>query len=427
MSIINAMYAGVSGLNAEGEALGVTGDNISNSSTVGFKQSRALFEEVLGNAATQGPGGGVRMARTQQIFAQGSLQNTGQPTDLALSGDGFFVVRGAVDGGEGNYFTRAGQFTLQKDGKVVNPQGLVLQGYPAGPGGTFGASLSDVQLPTASLAPKATTTLTVTANLDASTVPMAAAWDPQNPSATSNFSTSMKVYDSLGNAHAVDVYFRKGSAGAWEYHALGAGADIQGGTAGQNSEIAASNLSFTTTGALQDVTTTAGGTVTFNGANTAQPIAFSFGTTIASGGTGADGITQYGSASSVSAQSQDGYGAGELSGVKIDADGTVNGVYSNGQKVGVAQIGVAKFRANDGLSRAGHNLWAQTRDSGDPAIGSAGAGGRGAITAGALEQSNVDIATQFVDLIAHQRAFQANSKTISAAQEMLQQLININQ
>ncbi len=427
MSILNAMYSGVSGLNAEGEALGVAGDNIANSNTVGFKQSRAIFEDVLGNAAMHGPGGGVRMARTQQVFAQGSLQNTGQATDLALTGDGFFVVKGVVDGASGNFYTRAGQLTLQKDGKLVNPQGLVVQGYAAQTNGGFAAGLSDVQLPTSALAPKATGNLKITANLDATAKVPTVPFDPTNPAATSNFSTSTKVFDSLGNAHTVDVYFTKTADGAWDYHALAAGAEVQGGTAGQGMEIATGSFTFDTNGALQSVLPSGGGTVSFNGATPNQALTFDFGSSVAAGGTGTTGITQYGSPSSVSSQSQDGYAAGDLSGVKVDSDGTVSGVYTNGQKVAVAQLAVAKFTATDGLARSGHNLWAQTRESGEPALGPAGSGGRGAIAEGALEQSNVDIASQFVDLISHQRAFQASSKTITTADEMLQQLMSLKQ
>src|SRR5579884_1618237 len=137
MSILNAMYTGVSGLDAEGEALGVIGDNVSNANTVGFKESRAVFEDVMGSAigASDATGAGVRMASTQQIFAQGSMLNTGQPTDLALSGDGFFVVQGSVNGVTGDFYTRAGQTKLDKDGTLVNPDGLALQGYKFLPNG----------------------------------------------------------------------------------------------------------------------------------------------------------------------------------------------------------------------------------------------------------------------------------------------------
>ena len=397
--------------------------------TVGFKESRAIFENVLGSAVgTEGGiGSGVRMAKTQQIFAQGSMTNTGQPTDLALSGDGFFVVHGTVSGISGDFYTRAGQTTLRNDGTLVNPAGLTFQGYKVNPDGTTSSTVAPIQVNTAALSPKTTTKLNITANLDSTQATPATAWDPQNPGTTSNFSTSMKVYDSLGNGHNADVYFRKTAGGSWDYHVLASGSEVAGGTAGQNTEIATGTLAFSAAGALQSNTVTAGGTVSFNGAVANQAIKLDFGTPIASGGTGLDGTTQFGAPSAVSSQAQDGYSSGSLSGIKIDSTGTVQGVYTNGESIAVGKLAIAKFQSNDGLGAAGQNLWTATRDSGDVALGTAGAGGRGALVAGALENSNVDIATQFVDLIAHQRAFQANSKTITTADQMLQELMNIKQ
>ncbi len=427
MSILNAMYSGVSGLDAEGEALGVIGDNVANSNTVGFKESRAVFENVMGSAIgdPNAIGGGVRMQGSQQLFAQGSMLNTGQATDLALSGDGFFVVQGSVNGVNGSFYTRAGQTTVDKKGALVNPEGLALQGYKILPNGQTSSQAGPIVLQTAALQPKPSTAMNVTANLDANTSPPALPWDPQNPSTTSNFSTSLNVYDSLGNAHQVGVSFVNTGGNTWSYHETANGSEVQGGTAGQNVEFGTGQLTFTTSGALQSVTPS-GGAVTFQGAK-AQTIGLNLGTPIASNGTGLDGVTQFGSPSAVSAQSQDGYGSGDLSGVKIGQDGVVSGLYSNGQSIAVAQLAIAKFRSNDGLGRAGNNLWVATEKSGDAVLGGAGAGGRGATVSGSLEQSNVDIATQFVDLIAHQRAFQANSKTITTADQMLQELMQLKQ
>jgi len=223
----------------------------------------------------------------------------------------------------------------------------------------------------------------------------------------------------------VQVYFRKTAANTWDYHALANGGEVQGGTPNQNFEYATGTLAFNTSGALQSNTLTSGGTVSFVGAKANQAFQFSFGSPTSTGGTGLDGITQFGSPSGVTAQSQDGYASGALSSVKVDGDGTVQGVYTNGQTLPIAKLAIAKFRANDGLGRAGHNLWVQTVDSGDPAIGSAGTGGRASVVSGSLEQSNVDITQQFVDLISHQRAFEANSKTITTADQMLQTVENL--
>jgi flagellar hook protein FlgE len=426
MSILKAMYSGASGLNAEGQALGVVGDNVANTNTVGFKQSRAVFEDVLGGAlGTRGAGSGVRMARAQQIFGQGTLVSTGQATDLALSGDGFFVVKGSVAGVTGDFYTRAGQATLRQDGALVNPQGMEFVGYAASPAGGFGTQLGPVKVSTAALAPKATSLIDVTANLDANATPPAADWDPTNPAATSNFSTTVTVYDSLGNAHALDVYFRNTGPGAWDYHAMADGGELSGGTAGQPAEVLGGTLTFGGDGALLDAQVNAGGTADFLNATPGQPLAINFGTPQAAGGTGFGGTTQFGTPSSVAAQGQDGYASGSLAGVQIDNTGVVNAVYTNGEKLAVAKMAVAKFSSNDGLGRAGQNLWAATGESGEPSIGAAGEGGRAAVVAGSLEQSNVDLAAQFVDLIAHQRAFQANSKTITTADEMLQELVNL--
>lgn len=427
MSIVKAMYSGVSGLGAESSALGIVGDNIANSNTIGFKKSRSQFEDQLGGAVGSATGAGVRMARTQQIFAQGTLQTTGQATDLALSGDGFFVMKGTVAGVQGDFFTRDGSLSVRNDGTLVNPAGMAAQGYKANGDGTFSSSVTDISIPAAALPPRATTKLTVTANMSATSTPPAGPWDPQNPGPTSNLSTSMTTYDSLGNAHTVDMYFRNTGPGQWEYHALARGAEVAGGTPGQNTEVATGTMTFNTNGALQDVTPGAGGTVSFNGATPNQALAFELGNPIAAGGTGLAGCTQFGSPSAISAQSQDGFTSGDLSGVKIDGDGIVSGVYSNGQTVAAGKMAIAKFRANEGLGRAGHNMWVATKESGDAALGVVGTGGRGSVVSGALEQSNVDIAEQFVDLITHQRAFQANSKTITTADEMLQQLMTIKQ
>ncbi|MCA9625646.1 MAG: flagellar hook protein FlgE, partial [Myxococcales bacterium] len=378
---------------------------------------------VAGQKMTTG-GAGVRMVRAQQIFTQGALTNTGVTTDLGLSGDGFFVVAGTMDGMTGQFYSRAGQMTLRKDGMVINPQGLELQGYAALPGGGFGSKLTGIQVSTASLAPRSTTEMKVVANLDATETTPTAPWDPQDPAATSNFSTSMTVYDSLGNAHQTEIYFRKTGPNTWEYHGLVDGSEVTPVVAG-NDEWVTGQLTFTTDGALQSDTVTAGGTIDFTGATPGQAITLDLGDPISGGGTGQLGLTQYGSPSGVSSQQQDGYTSGELSGLDISADGIVSGIYTNGETVAAGQIAVAKFQAQTDLGRAGHNLWVKTRESGEPAIGAAGGSGRAAVVSGTLESSNVDIAAQFVDMIAHQRAFSANSKTIQTADEMLSELVNL--
>lgn len=418
---LRAMNSGVSGLLAEQQALGVVGDNIANVNTVGYKAERAIFEDVLGHSILAGtssglPGAGVAIGAIKQNYTQGSLNTTGVSTDVALSGDGFFVASGSVDGITGNFYTRAGQFTLDKDGYLVNPSALKIQGYAANGDGTYSASLSSIQAPTSSIQPRATTGATVTANLDANATVPANAWGDTASTFASqaNFSTTQTVYDTLGNAHTMDLYFRNTGTGTWDWHAVMDGTD----TASTGS------LTFGTNGALNSST---GTTVTYapTGADP-MSITLNFGTAVAAGEPPIPGsMTGFASSSNVSSQSQDGYTSGDFSGISIDGQGVVMGLYTNGQKIAISQMGVAKFRSNDGLGRAGESLWIDTRESGPAAMGTAASGGRGSVSAGSVESSNVDLATEFVSLIQHQRSFSANSKTITTADEMLQELINI--
>ncbi len=443
--VLKALNTAVSGLRAEGEAIGVVSDNISNVNTVGFKRQRSIFQDVLGHsilAGTSGslPGSGVRIGKIQQLFTQGNLSNTGVSTDLALNGDGFFVVAGTVEGLTSNFYTRAGQFVLDKDGFLVNADGLEVQGYAANGDDTFAASLSSIQAPTAAIPPRTTTEIEMSANLDSNDAiiedPLAPgtpiAFDPQDPANTSNFSTTISVYDDFGNAHTLDVYFQKTADNTWDWHALVPDGDISApaGPPALYSEIGTGTITFNddptagTVGALADVTANTV-SVNFAGVATPQDMTINFGTSQAAGGDGLDGITQFGSPSNVSSQSQDGYASGDFSGIAVDGQGVVTGLYTNGEQLAIAQLAVAKFRSNDGLGRAGNNMWIETRASGTAAMGTAASGGRGAVSSSALEASNVDLAEEFVGLITHQRSFSANSRTISTADDMLQELINI--
>jgi len=422
------MYTGVSGLRAEGEALGVVGDNIANVNTVGYKRQRAIFQDVLGHSILAGtasamPGSGVRVGDVQQMFTQGSLANTGVSTDVALNGDGFLVVAGTVDGITGNFYTRAGQFTIDNQGYLVNSDNMKVQGYAANPDLTLQAAVTSLKVPTSSLAPRQTQEISITANLDSGALP--STFDINSP-ANSQAKTSITVFDSLGESRTLDVYFVKTADNAWEYHVLADGAELAGGTPGTFTEVGTGTLTFDTNGALLDAQTP-DLTIDFaGGATPGQVITMDFGDDIANdGATGLAGTTQFAAASAVSSQSQDGYASGEFSGVAIDGVGLVQGLYTNGQKIAIGQLAVAKFRSNDGLGRAGSGLWIETRDSGTAALGAASTGGRASVSSGALEQSNVDLAEEFVGLIQHQRSYSANSKTITTADEMLQELINI--
>jgi flagellar hook protein FlgE len=428
MSILRSLQIGVSGLQANSDGLNVAGDNIANVNTVGFKRSRGVFEDMLGHAvSTTGPsqeaGAGSRMAHVEQMFSEGALVTTDSPTDLAISGDGFFVVKGQVQGTQGQFYTRAGQFHVDNQGNLVNVDGLRVQGYSAQANGVMGATVGDINVTPGTVPASPTTKITVGANLDASAA-VPAAFDPTNPGGTSNFSNNVTVYDSLGKAHEVTIYYRKSGVNAWEWHAMVDGGDV-GGTAGVPTERANGNVTFTTNGAL-DTETTAASSWSFTNATANQAIAFDFGTSITTdGGTGLDGTTQFASTSTTTSLTQDGYAAGSVAGIAVNADGTVMGTFSNGQQRALGQVVVAKFADDNGLERGGQGLWFQTQASGEPLLGAAGSGGKGSIVSGALEQSNVDMGTEFVNLITYQRGFQANSKVITTADEMYQELVNI--
>jgi flagellar hook protein FlgE len=424
MSLLTALSSGTTGLEAASIELSVVGDNIANANTIGFKSGRAAFEDALSQSLIGVAGGGIglgaRLQSVQKILTEGGLTSTGLATDLALQGNGFFAVRGNHNGQDATYFTRAGQFTVDREGYLVSLEGLRVQGFPADATGVVSGVPGDLLVGNASALPRATTSISVKANLQAdATVP--AAWDPADPTGTSNFSTSVAVYDSLGTAHATQIFYRKSAAGAWEWHAMADGGGLTGGTAGTLTEIASGTLTFDTEGRLQAETQTS----SFNplGALNPQALAFDFGDALGAGGTGLAGITQFAAASTTTFIGQDGYGSGQLSSISIGADGVVSGIFSNGQQRVLGQVGIAAFAAPDQLDRVGGNLFQQTPRSGQPALGTAGAGGRGSIASGALEQSNVDLAEQFVRLIAAQRAFQANSKTVTTADQLLAELI----
>lgn len=425
MSIWTSLYTGASGLTAHGDGISVVGDNISNVSTVGFKSSRADFSDVIGGMAGNGQslGQGVRMDGVETLLGQGTLQTTGRSLDFAISGKGFFVLEGSQNGIPGTYYSRDGRMQLDKDGNIVNGEGMKLQGYMIDSTGQQSASISAMKIGGVS-PPRATATAAMGVNLDPSATPPAAAWDPLNPGATSNFSTSTTIYDSLGQPHRADVYFRATGTGTWDTHTMVDGGDITGGTAGTPTQIGTGTLTFNTDGTLQAQT---GGTVTANfvGATAGQTIALSFGDDIASGGTGLVGSTQFAGANSVKSQSQDGYASGTLADIAVADDGTVTGRFSNGQTRSIARLALATFPSETNLQRMGNASFAVTQKSGEALVGAAGTGGSGSIASGALEQSNVDLGNELVTMIAYQRAFQANTKTVSTADEMLAEIANL--
>ncbi len=427
MSILTSLYTGASGMTAHGDAMSIVGDNISNSSTVGFRGSRASFEDVLGGRMSNGQrlGAGVRMNGPETMFGQGAIQNTGNSLDLAIGGRGFFAVRGAHQGQEGTYLTRDGRFHLDNSGTVVNPAGLRLQGYTVDGTGKMGSSTGDLVLAGQESPPKPTERVDLTLNLDAGETTPTAPWDPANPAATSSFATSATVYDSLGTPHRVDMYMRAAGGGSWEYHAMVDGGEITGGTAGTPMEIASGTLTFNSDGALDTETGTSPG-ASFTGASAAQPLTFDFGDSLTTdGGTGLGGTTGFAGPTTVTGIEQDGWASGTLLDVSVADDGVITGRFSNGQTRPVAQVALGMVASDAGLERVGNQLFAATRDSGEMTLAAAATGGRGSVAGGALESSNVDLGNELVTLIAYQRAFQSSARIVSTADEMLAEVANL--
>lgn len=576
MGILSSLFAGVSGLNANGTALSVIGNNIANLSTVGFKGSKATFADLISSSISGGSGAiqtgiGVALTSVQGNFSQGSLTTSSNVLDLAIDGNGFFIVKDAQGG---TFYSRAGQFRLDKDNNVVDPTGFKVQGFLADTAGTITGTIGDISLPSTTASPRATTTALVAANLNSATAPTgvrgnvvasaasvtttaagnnsftinlngdgaqtitvangltgsALATAIQNavralipndpfkgaayagftasvnasntftftsgmtgttnnsttgtgtvvvtanggdtlaanlnmlaptsttgtdfllsdPSATSNFSTSMTVYDSLGNSHLLTTYFTKIGANSWNYNTVAAVADVV--TANYHSSnidaslgivrVGSGTLTFGTDGTLDRESTvirydnaTAAGTsgtapgelqLDFVGATQDQPIAMNFGSSVTTdGGSGLDGTTQFGSTSALVQQTQDGFAAGSLQAFSVDANGVINGRFSNGQLRALAQVVLARFPDPIGLTRTGKNTFAQSGDSGQPVTGTPDSAGLGQVKSNSLELSNVDLGESFIDMIAAQRGFQANSRVITTSDEILQELVNL--
>jgi flagellar hook protein FlgE len=559
MGILSSLFAGVSGLNANGTALSVIGNNIANLSTVGFKGSKATFADLISSSISGGSGAiqtgiGVALTSVQGNFSQGSLATSSNVLDLAIDGNGFFIVEDAQGG---TFYSRAGLFRLDRNNNVVDPTGFKLQGFLADTAGTITGTIGDISLPsttasaptgvrgnvvasaasttttaggnnsfnvnvngdgvqtitvangltgsalataiqnavralvpndpfkaaayagfTASVnasniftftsgmtgttnnSPTGTGTVVVTANggdtlaanlnMLAPTSTTGTDFLLSDPPASSNFSTSMTVFDSLGNSHLLTTYFTKVGENSWNYNTVAAASDVV--TANYHSSnidtslgivrVGSGTLTFGTDGTLDRESTvirydtgTAAGTsgavpgslqVDFTGATQDQLITMNFGSSVTTdGGSGLDGTTQFGSTSALVQQTQDGFAAGSLQAFSVDANGIINGRFSNGQLRALAQVVLARFPDPIGLTRTGKNTFAQSGNSGQPVTGTPDSAGLGRVLSNSLELSNVDLGESFIDMIAAQRGFQANSRVITTSDEILQELVNL--
>lgn len=424
MGILSSMYTGITGMAGQGEALAIYGDNIANANTNGFKVSRPEFQDVVAKSLKGLLGGnqigrGTKLAAVNPIFSQGSITQTESATDLAIGGDGFFVCKGQ----DGQSYTRNGAFHFDKDGKLVNADGMKIQGFKADENGKITSKMGDIGVERTVIDAHKTSKVELFANLDLR-ADKALQFDPKRPEQTSHFATGATVYDSAGTAHTLSVFFNKTDDGQWTWKAMAKGDEVVGGKKDELVEQATGKLLFDTDGRLKEQITDKSSFQFTGGALPDQEIRFNFGEDKKNGGAGVQ-VTQYGTTSEAYKTLQDGYTAGTLSGMTFSDDGALSAIYSNGQSLNLAQVALAKFENPEGLFKMGQNRFRESRLSGQPTIGAPQTGGRGNITAKAIESSTTDIANEFINLMTSQRNFQANSKVISTADEMMQEVLNI--
>lgn len=408
MSLYSSFYSSLSGLSANSGMLGVIGNNLSNLNTIGYKGSSSSFQDLfnasLGSNGTSGNGNpmqvglGTQLGAISQNFGQGSFQSTGNVTDMAVSGQGVFMLQRS-DGSQ--VYSRAGNFIVDRNGFLVNPNGDQVLGWNR-VGNVLSTSgvVVPVQINSGTVsAPTATTTMTTTTNLNA------------NAATGDTFSTPVQVYDSLGSAHTVLVtYTKQAAAGTWNLTYSSDATTVTG----------PAQVAFDSSGILSPA---ADGTITVTGwANGAANSAINWDIVDAGG---VASLTGYAAPSATSATTQDGAAAGTVRSIVVDQNGIITGNFTNGQTIQLAQIGLATFPNMNGLSKEGNNSWSQTLASGAPNIGAADQGGRGKVLGGQLELSNVDTATEFTQLIVAQRGYQANSRIVTTADTLLQEVLNM--
>jgi flagellar hook protein FlgE len=414
--MMRSLYAGVSGLRNHQVRMDVIGNNIANVNTVAFKASRVTFKEAFAQllqGASRPPGGlggvnpiqigsGMNIGSIDQLFTQGSLESTGQTTDLAIQGDAMFVV----SDGTRRFYTRAGNFQLDADGRLIAANnGFVVQGINADSSGTFStaSTIGGIILPLGQKVPaRASTAIGLTGNLDAAA------------GVGGTHAMGVTVYDAAGAPHDLQLTFTNTATGAWDWTATCATAAV---TAGNGT------VTFNSNGSLATFAYPGGGTdlaLTPSGGGAPFNVTVNAGTL-----NDIDGLAGFANPSNAVVSNQDGYPAGDLENISVDNNGVITGFFTNGVSQALAQIALAKFNNPSGLLRQGDNMYAESANSGLAVLGFAGSSNSSTITPGALENSNVDLSQEFTNMIVTQRGFQANARVISTADEMLNELVNL--
>ncbi|MBN2532477.1 MAG: flagellar hook protein FlgE [Spirochaetales bacterium] len=462
--MLRSLYSGVSGLQNHQVRMDVLGNNISNVNTTGFKKGRVNFQDMLsqtmsgaakptdevGGVNPRQVGLGMIIASIDTIHTQGSLQTTGVLTDVALQGNGFFILKD----GDKSFYTRNGAFSLDQNGYLVNPaNGQKVQGWLARTVGgqtivNTSSALEDLVVPVGSKDPAfATTEVKFASNLDKRVEPLGPT-PTEAESLQRSWVSSFDIYDSFGRAHMLQVTFSRveGIENRWRAVVeVDPGAEVGTNTVveipGSGNASNIFYLDFDNNGALQSILDDAGGEVAGDNVPALARVYFDvpesditpegtayrqeFSLNLGDIGSYRNTITQFGDLFSTKMIEQNGHSMGYLETFKIDQQGVITGVYSNGTNRTLGQIALAHFTNPGGLEKAGENTYVVSNNSGEARVGTSGVEGRGRIISGALEMSNVDLAEQFTDMIVTQRGFQANSRTITTSDQMLQELLTL--
>jgi flagellar hook protein FlgE len=412
--------ASLSGLNVNQQKLNVIGNNLANINTIGYKASTVQFMDLVSQSvggSSANPmqvGLGVTTGSISPSFKQGGIENTGVPTNVAIQGNGFFVVGDSTN----RSYTRAGDFAFDADGMLVTADGLPVQGYTAtdpttGAIITTGQPGSILVPPGVLRAPTATTQFGTVTNLDSAAI------------VAGEFTASVQVYDSLGTPHVATITYTNTAPGAWDYEMTVPGEEIAGGTVGTPSVIGTGNLSFDGDGKLDLVNGAAAADVDIVGpawANGATSTDFTWDLVDVNG---VASLTGFDGPSATSSVTQNGAAAGTINSISINSEGEILATFGTGSSVSVGQLALANFNNPQGLVKLGSNRFGESASAGIPNVGVAGTGGRGTLIGSSLEQSNVDIAQEFTQMILAQRGYQANSKSITVADELLVDTLNL--
>lgn len=430
MSIINGLFAGRAGISSHGTAIAVVGDNISNSSTIGYKASRAEFQDIIAGGQTSGRtiGSGSQVATISSIFNQGTLEFTSRPLDLAIDGNGFFVV---ADGAQ-RFYTRAGNFKVDSAGFLVDQNNFYVLGFPAG--GTGALEPININAVSQDQTSVRTANVNIAGNLDASAplVPGGVGGIPVVPapgsgstavtfadlSSAAQYQTVVDVFDSLGAKHTLTTYFFHTGVNTWVARTYADSGDVEvgGSPDGYPRQVGGPGvtMTFNGDGSLATASPTITYTAPWNNGSAANPVNVRY-----------TPFTQFSASSNILSITQDGLGVGAVTSVSVEQNGDVFALLDNGQSTIIGKVGLVNFANAEGLSRVGKNLLQQSNQSGEPIVGSATSGTFGAIVSGSLELSSVDIASEFVKVITLQRGFQASSRIITTIDQLLNEIIQL--